>query len=206
MEKYSFGVDIDEVLRALLSQMVKLYNKHFGGNMKIDDVFDYNVEICFSAIKEKTGISAKEWFFTLHGKELFRDAPMIKGAKEALEILREYGDVIIITRQFGIENKRYALEWLDKHGIPYDSICFVDDKSVVKCDYLIDDNVDNFKGCNIHGAILITAPYNKSEKDVYRLHTICNAGCFQRFDSILDFANDFEETHTWFKLFKKKTL
>ena len=199
LKNYVFGVDVDEVLRTLLPRMVKLYNKHFNDNMKVDDVFDYNVELCFPTIKMKTGISAKEWFFTLHGKELFRDAPAIKGAKEALEILREYGDVIIITRQFGRKNKQYALEWLDKHGIPYDGICFVDDKSVVNCDYLIDDNVDNFKRANVLGAVLITAPYNKSKASLNQIHSICDASFVYRFNSIADFAKKFNKEHSFLK-------
>lgn len=191
MDKYVFGVDIDEVLRTLLPRMVKLYNKHFNDNMKVEDVFDYNVELCFSTIKMKTGISAKEWFFSIHGKELFRDAPVIKGAKEALETLRRYGDVIIITRQFGKKNKQYALDWLDKHDMPYDGICFVDDKSIIKCDYLIDDNIDNFLNCDVRHAIVITAPYNKG-KDAYReVKSISKCKDVDRYGSILEFAQEF---------------
>lgn len=199
----TFGVDIDEVLRALLPSMVKIYNERFHVNLAIEDVKEYDVEKSFPLIKERLSISPKQWFFHNHARELFFKTPAIKGAREALKILSDYGEVIIITRQFGTENKIYALEWLEKFKMPYDGICFVNDKSVIKCDYLIDDNVDNFKHCDIKGAVLITAPYNKSEEDVYRLHTICNAGCFQRFDSILEFAYDFKETHSYLK---RKTI
>ena len=194
----TFGVDIDEVLRALLPSMVKIYNTGFHTNLTVDDVKDYDVETSFPLTKNLS-ISAKDYFFKCHARELFLETPVIKGAREALKILSDYGEVVIITRQFGTENKIYALEWLEKFKMPYDGICFVNDKSVIKCDYLIDDNVDNFKHCDVKGAVLITAPYNKSEKDVYRLRTICNAGCFLRFDSILEFAYDFKETHSYLK-------
>ena len=61
MEKeVTFGIDIDEVIRALVPHMLALYNREFNDNMKLEDVKDYVVDNAFPKIMERTGESASK--------------------------------------------------------------------------------------------------------------------------------------------------
>ena len=41
----TFAIDCDEVLRALLDNMVALYNEEFNDNINRDDIKDFNTDI-----------------------------------------------------------------------------------------------------------------------------------------------------------------
>ena len=183
-----FGVDIDQVLRDLLTNMVTSYNKYFNTNLKVEDVKDFVVENSFPEIEKQVGMRASEWFFRKNGHLMFRESDIIKGADEALARLRKHGKVILITYQKTLFNKLDTLNWLDDYGIEYDGICFVKDKSIVHVDYLIDDNDWNFVGANAEYGVLITAPYN-AEKDTADILKTSNCNTMMRFDSLADFVN-----------------
>ena len=158
----TFAVDVDEVLRSLLPSMVNLYNREFpDANIKYEDVTDFVVENSFPLIEERTEHKASYWFFQLHGEELFCGSDMCPGALGAFNKLKEYGKVIIVTYQKSDANKRCTLEWLSKHGFEADGVCFLKDKTLLHADYIIDDNLYNFRGTNCTHGVVITAPYNK---------------------------------------------
>jgi len=191
----TFGIDIDEVIRALVPNMVDLYNREFNENMKVDDVKDYIVDNAFPKIKEMTGVSASKWFFQDHGHELFFGSDMIDGAKSSIDALREYGKVIIISYQKSLDNKIDTLNWLDHFGIKYDGICFVKDKSIVHTDFLIDDNDWNFIGCNSTVGVLVTAPYNK-DVNMQELKEKSNCEEILRFGSLREFVSSYISCHS----------
>ena len=157
-----FGIDCDGVLRDSLKDMVRIYNAEIGDTMKVEDVRHFNVDLSFPRIYQETGIPAAEWFFDCHSEELFRDSKPIKGVQWAMRILKEYGKVILVTYQRSCENKLHTIEWLCRNKLMCDDVCFLKDKGLFKCDYFIDDNLDNFANSHSENAILITAPYNKN--------------------------------------------
>ena len=191
MREFTFAVDVDEVLRDNLSNMLRVYNEEYNDNKKLSDLHDFQVDISFPKISEVTGRTASKYFFEQHAKEVFTDAEAIEGAKEAIDILREYGKVIIVTYQKNTENKIRTLEWLDKNDIKFDSICFTRDKSIVHADYMIDDNDWNFIGCNCCHGILIDRPYNQKVK-LNELKEQSNCKNIFRYTSLMNFAK-------WFK-------
>lgn len=186
-----FLVDVDDVLMALVPSMIKLYNREFNENMVKDDVKIYYTEKSFPKVAERYG-NAPEWFFQTHGHELFTGADMIDGAAEAIEMLMRFGSVEIVTKQRSTQNKIDTLRWLDKHNIKYDSVSFVKDKSIVCCEYFIDDFHENFVNCGVEGAvgILIDAPYNR-DIDLNELVKRTGFDRIERWKSIYDFALDY---------------
>lgn len=191
MREFTFAVDVDEVLRDNLSNMLRVYNEEYKDDKKLSDLHDFRVDISFPKIAEATGQTASKYFFEQHAQEVFTDAEAIEGAKEAIDILRNYGKVIIVTYQKNTENRIRTLEWLDKYSIKFDSICFTRDKSIVHADYMIDDNDWNFIGCNCCHGILIDRPYNQ-ETDITELTSKSNCKNIFRYASLVKFA-------TWFK-------
>ena len=190
-KKLRFAVDVDDVLRSLLCNMVEIYNEEFNDNLTCDDIVNYEVSKSFPKVVEKYG-NATEWFFTLNAKRLFKESEPIEGAVDAINRLGKYGDVYIVTKQKGIINKIYALEWLERCEVHYNAICFVEDKSIIQCDYLIDDYHENFRNMECGSGVLINAPYNEDVSDDY-LMEISECVEFRRFDSIADFVNFFEK-------------
>lgn len=190
--KITFAIDCDEVLRSLLSNMISLYNKEFNTNLAYDDVKDFVVDNSFPEIQIKTGETASHWFFQRHSTELFLESEILPKVKEAIEILSKYGEVIIVTYQKSYKNKIETLQWLEKNNIFPNGICFLKDKTLIHSTYFIDDNDWNLVGCNATYGILITAPYNK-EININELHKKTNCKSLERFDSLYDFAINFEK-------------
>lgn len=192
-KKYIFAIDVDNVLRDNLGEMVKLYNEHFNETKTVDDITNYKTEIMFPKIKEETGQTSSQWFFQDHSDELFVKAKPFDNVADDIKKLREYGNVVIVTYQKTDLNKKQTIEWLSKNNIEYDSIVFTKDKSIVDCDYFIDDNDWNFQNCKAKYGVLITAPYNK-DVDICDLSKTTAFDCkIERFDSFHDFVKNFIE-------------
>ena len=155
------AIDVDGVLRDNLGIMVDMYNEQFGQKLTIDDVKEFKTEKSFPEIEPNTGMTSSSWFFNLHAKEIFLDAPAFDGIKEDIERLKEVADVVIVTYQKDYTNKEYTLQWLEKNGIEPNGICFLRDKTLLHCDVLVDDNDWNFIGTHVKHSVLVTAPYNK---------------------------------------------
>ena len=190
MSRCTFAIDVDEVLRSLLKNMVGLYNENFGENLDVNDVKDFVVENSFPKIYETTGISPSKWFFQDHGEELFAKGEAFPNVKNDLDTLRQYGDVIIVTYQKTYQNKIDTLKWLEEHGLAPDGICFLKDKTLLHTTYLIDDNDWNFVGSNADIGVLVTAPYNV-DKDLSDILETSNCKMMIRCDSLHDFVQQF---------------
>lgn len=198
----TFGIDCDEVLRSLLDGMVSLYNENFGENMTRDEVRDFNVEVSFPKIKEMTGKTSAEWFFQEHGQELFLKSPALPGINQAIQKLRKYGQVIIITYQKTYQNKLDTLNWLINNKVEVDGLCFLKNKTLLHVDYMLDDNWWNFLGSNADTGVLITAPYNE-DIAVNELIEKSNCKKMYRFSSLEEFADWYTKEHEHI-LWKKK--
>lgn len=186
----TIAIDVDGVLRDNLWTMVDIYNKEFERQMEIDDVKEFKTELSFPLIEKELGIRASDFFFSLHAKEIFLDAPPYWHVKDDIERLKECADVIIVTYQKGYTNKRYTLEWLEKNGIEPNGICFLRDKTLVHCDALIDDNDWNFLGTHVGTSVLVTQPYNENiVLDDLLLKT--NSKKVVRVDSLNDFTEKY---------------
>ena len=177
-DKKIIKIDVDGVLRDMLSMMCEIYNKCYNENIKPEDVKDYDVDVSFPKCKEVDGISAKYFFFNEYAYEIYNCADVLPKAKEAMDIIHNLGYyIIIVTNQESYLNKHDTLVWLDNKNIYYDSICFTDRKDLVHGDIIVDDNPEFLDMCDDNEEkILIDAPYNK------------NIDKYQRFNSLYEYA------------------
>lgn len=160
-KKLKIAIDVDGVLRNNLGEMVKLYNEAFDDDKRVEDVKDFKTEHSFPRIAAETGVTASQWFFQMHSKELFLDAKPYDHIAEDIKKLQEIGEVIIVTYQKTYLNKMQTLQWLEKNNVNPDGICFLRDKTSLHADILIDDNPWNFLGTHVQRGVLIDAPYNE---------------------------------------------
>jgi uncharacterized HAD superfamily protein len=81
--------------------------------------------------------------------------------------LREDGHTlhIVTYRTVGRRATQNTMEWLQRESIPYDSITFSKDKTIVNNDFFIEDNLDNFHALNRAGIVcyLMDRPWNEIE-------------------------------------------
>lgn len=174
-------IDVDGVIRDINSKMCEIYNQTFNQRLTINDIFDYDVTKVFKKIKEKTKMSAVDFFFHLHSKDVFLHSKPYEGVKEAIDKLRTAGHkVIIVTWQFNLNNKINTLLFLEKNNIHYDDICFTRDKWMIQGDYLIDDNPEFImEERDSSEKILIEMPYNKNiDCDVMSVSNLQQAADF----------------------------
>lgn len=166
-------VDIDGVLRNILSPMCKLYNEQFKTKIKEENVNEYAVDKFFTKIKKELGYSAVKFFFEDNSKEIFRNAPIYEGAKEALDILKSLGHkIVIVSWQRTLENKINTLEWLNEHNIQYDDICFTNNKHSIIGGIMIDDNPEFLCQCaDLSETIMIDRPYNKNADNRHKRYS-----------------------------------
>lgn len=138
------------------------------------------------------GIENEEFLDICHkgvddGVVFYHGAPF-PDARKALEDLRYYGHKvhIITDRTFGSENRSHSLtrEWLKKYDIPYDSLTFSADKTVVPTDIMIDDKIENVIDLENAGtyAFLYDRPWNR----------VRNNDRFNRVGSLQEFVHAVE--------------
>lgn len=118
----------------------------------------------------------------------YRNMPFIEGAVASLERLRALGcHIHIITNRgtsLGAPQRNYTaqtdtLTWLVANKIPFDFITFTKDKSLIRCDYMVEDAphhlqvfIDKqYRGGTPH-IIAMAQPYNKEyrHKGLYYAH------------------------------------
>jgi 5'(3')-deoxyribonucleotidase len=173
-------IDCDGVLRNLLADMCKIYNRRFSTHIRPDECTCYDVEKIFPLCQIELGVSAAEYLFDLNGEELFANGTAFDNIESAIKMLKGAGHtIIIVTAQNSVDNKIDTLKWLDNNNIYYDDIAFTNNKENVFGDIMIDDNVNVLKKCPSYTKpICISAPYNLN----------CD---YDSYDSLFDFVKNF---------------
>lgn len=181
MRKTKFAVDVDGVVRDILSSMTNYYNKRFHTKITTSDITKYNMEGVFTKVANPS-----KFFFVQYSRETFFKAKPFPMAIDALERLKEFGIVALVTKQTSVVAMRDTVDWIYKHKIPFDSICFTgNNKShiVDGFDWFVDDYQENLKQITNANRILVDAPYNK-DVDVESIQA-------RRVSSLWEFANMF---------------
>jgi len=93
------------------------------------------------------------------------------GTAEAMHRIKDAGHSIhiVTARFFGSPGmaQRNTMQWLAEHDIPFDTVTFARDKTVVRTDYMIEDNLGNFDALQAAGthAVLMDRPWNQDTPD-----------------------------------------
>jgi len=164
-------IDVDGVIRDIITAMCQIYNDKFGGKLCPDDIDDYDINTNFVEIPKRTGMTPVDYFFREHADLIFEYVSQpFEGVKESIDELRNNGHkVVIVTWQFNLDNIMHTLRFLDMHCIKYDDICFTKDKWMIKGDYLIDDNPEFIMDKRDKSKkIIVDTPYNRNVSKKYK--------------------------------------
>lgn len=100
------------------------------------------------------------------------------GVKKAWHRLITAGHTIhvITDRSFGSKGASQAatVEWLRVHDLPYDSITFTSDKTIVAVDAMVDDKPENYAALTAAGVetYLLTQPWNAHVDGAHRVNDL----------------------------------
>jgi 5'-nucleotidase len=149
-------VDMDEVMADTLAEFLRRYNETFDEDVAPED-------LAGKGIWEIAPLDRQQQLRAfLDAEDFFEDLDLMPGAQEVLKDLSVRFEIFIATQAMVIPaslGPKYR--WLQRHFpfIPPTHYVFCGDKSILRADYLIDDqpyNLARFEG----QGLLYTAPHN----------------------------------------------
>ena len=161
-------VDVDCVVADLMPEWLGFYNEEYEDQVKVEDIKSWGLEVY---VKPECGT---EIYRYLKLPYLYDNVQPIDGALSSVQWLRHRGyDVVFVTS--GIHEGK--AKWLDRYGfllsrLDYQyapDLVFAHDKSLIKGDIMIDDNVKNlhtFQG----KSILFGQPWNDDNNGYFRAY------------------------------------
>lgn len=160
--KIRFAVDMDGVIAALTTEWVRRYNLDYNDNLTSNDITMWNWHSL-----TKCG---KKIYNYLDDPSIFRSLPVIKDSQSVLHEMSKDCEILIVTSPFNMANCLPKDQWLDEHFpfIKKDKRVFVGDKSLVECDYLLDDKPKNLEQGSFI-PLLYSAPHNNNENRFTRI-------------------------------------
>ena len=172
--KKRIAIDMDEVMADFIPKHLSLYNQEYKDTITIQDLNGCTLESLRPELEDRIKAYIKEPTF-------FRDLEVMKDSQQVIEELTHSYEVFITTAAMEYPTSFTAkYDWLKQH-FPFLSdmnIVFCGNKSIIKADYLIDDNARHFKTFSGQG-ILYSAPHNIHETGHVRV-------------------NDWQEVHSYF--------
>ncbi len=184
--KPKVGVDFDDVLVDFIGSFINWHNEEYGTRAKITDQHTYQFSSSLGLNEEESAVRVRRFV----DADIYPRLPALAGAKELLQGLKPYAEVIVVTARketVAIQTKRN----LDLHfsGLvsriihapriegPNPDIAKAHACAKEGIALLIDDNHDNISHCvsyvpHIPG-IVYTRPWNDKVRcdKTYRAHT-----------------------------------
>lgn len=146
-EKFIFGVDLDGVCADFYGKIREIAAE-WKGVPEADLTTDVSYGLPEWKLDELGGYEALHRFAVTQ-RNLFLELPPMAGVRPALRRLSEKDiHIRIITHRlflnfFHKQAVSQTIEWLDKYGIPYRDLCFLESKCDVGADIYIDDAPKN---------------------------------------------------------------
>jgi len=152
------GIDLDSTLNNLTDVWVDLYNKDYNDNLKYFLTWDSHNDV-----KPECGRKIYDYLLK---PQLFFDLDINPNAQEIVNFLSKHYKLYIITAYIP-SSCVDKVNWVRKYLPELENdIVFINDKSILELDYLIDDgphNLKTFKGTGI----VYDRQYNKYLGDKY---------------------------------------
>ena len=149
-------VDMDEVMADTLAEHLRRYNQAFEEELTPEDLAGKGLW-AYTPQDRQQQLRA-----FLDAEDFFEDLPLMPDAQPVLEKLGDRFEIFIATQAMVVPNSlgpKYR--WLQRHFsfIPPTHYVFCGNKSILRADFLIDDqprNLQQFQGTGL----LFTAPHN----------------------------------------------
>ncbi len=149
-------VDMDEVMADTLAEHIRRYNQTFDEDVTAED-------LAGKGLWEVTPLDRQAQLRAfLDAEDFFEDLPLMPGAQAVLKDLSTRFEIYIATQAMAVPNSlgpKYR--WLQRHFpfIPPSHYVFCGDKSILRAEFLIDDQPRNLLRFEGRG-LLYSAPHN----------------------------------------------
>jgi len=159
-------VDMDEVMADTLAEYLRRYNLTFDEDVTPEDLAGKGLWEITPADRQ-----AQLRAF-LDAEDFFEDLALMPDAQPVLQDLSARFEIYIATQAMAVPNSlgpKYR--WLQRHFpfIPPSNYVFCGNKSILRADYLIDDQPRNLLRFEGQG-LLYTAPHNLAATDFIRVN------------------------------------
>lgn len=159
-------VDMDEVMADAIAEHLIRYNREFSVSLTKEDLRGKRFWQVVPA--DHKGILDN----LLRAEDFFADLDVMPDSPRVLAELQRHYEVFIASAAMEVPtsfNAKFA--WLERHFpfIPHTQIVFCGDKSILRADYLIDDNPRQLEAFEGQG-ILYDAPHNANVCGYTRVH------------------------------------
>jgi 5'(3')-deoxyribonucleotidase len=156
------AVDMDEVIADALSEHLTRYNRDFPEKLTVDDL---QGRWLWDAVPPARVAALERYMLS---DDFFAVLGVMPESQRVLERLQSRYDVFIATAAMEVPTSFTAkFQWLARHFpfIPTSRIVFCGDKSILRSDYLIDDNPRQLRlfqsaGPTPREGILFSSPAN----------------------------------------------
>ena len=158
-------VDMDEVMADTLAEHLRRYNQTFDEAVTPADLVGKGLWE-FTPMERQQQLRA-----FLDAEDFFEDLDLMPDAQDVLGRLSARFEIFIATQAMVVPNSlgpKYR--WLQRHFpfIPPTNYVFCGDKSILRADYLIDDQPRNLRLFTGTG-LLYTAPHNLTAAEFIRV-------------------------------------
>lgn len=136
------GIDLDDTINSLVERWIEKYNENYNDSVKIKDIKSWDIGDYTKA--------GKDFYRYLGDGETFKNLSIKDGAANIIEKLCKQHEVYIVTA-----NASYNTGVCDdkvnfiRKFMPFfqiKNIIFINNKSLLDLDILIDDGLHNFHG------------------------------------------------------------
>lgn len=153
------AVDFDNILNNLTEKTLEVYNAQSGKNIKMEDLTSYNFYDCL----DKSDADGMIKLFK--NKILWDSLTPIEGSREGVQKLLDAGCRVYIVTATAPENFAWKISWLKKY-FPFfnaDNVVRMKDKSLFKCDVMIEDCYDQLVKNKLCHKICLDYSWNRDE-------------------------------------------
>ena len=162
------AVDMDNVLCNLQETVINLYNERYKTNYTLEDFDQYDIA---NVLPMQDAIMMKA-IYSMNG--LYKQVKPLSGAREALQRLISKGHDVYIVSDVIPSTYAEKVEFIH-HYFPMitdDHIIAMKHKHLLRCDLMIEDNVDNLLAGYHYHRICMDYAWNRDvmdwPHDIYR--------------------------------------
>ena len=156
------AIDIDGVLANLISSFLPLMNRHFGRNLKAEDITRY----AFEDVAQVPVAEMNAFINSLSNIGFYQHVPPLPGAVEAMRKLYPHAHLHLITSRPPNAEEQTRV-WLNSCNIPYHKLTFRSRRAKLlpedRADVVIEDDRDAAAAAAMLAprVFLLDYPYNR---------------------------------------------
>lgn len=173
-------LDVDDTLLNLHHSLCEALNEFTGKTISCDEWGIFNITEIYD------DLNIEDFYKIIIDKKLLVIAKPYENTKSTLETLKRLGYYIVIISSRNYHNNSYDItkRWFETHGIPFDKI-HISGNEIKKSMYTtlydnivmaVDDSIENCedfqKNGKINNVILMDQPWNRSDNNFKRIHSI----------------------------------